>query len=242
MKKFFKLLLMNAAIVFCAVIAYSDGFLALRPGDPSIFRAGMSIITGIALGAWLIGGNYKLLQEPTKGVKALPESPEDADVEALLKQYSRSGIFGSLAKTTLGQFERIRASAARATDAVAKKFESGSMTFDRFTAVIRSAGDTAADNIRDIALRMQMFDEDDYKRLTSGRDNNIPADIKQQQLALYDKNTDYIRKSIATNEELILKMDTLTLELSDNSSRNENDADELADEITKLTQELKYYN
>ena len=241
MKRLLKILLLNLAIIVCAVVAYSDGFLALRPGDPSILKAGLSIITGLVLGAGLVGGNYALLKAPASSPSAA-QLPGDTDVEALLKKYSRSGVFGSLAKTTLGQLNRIRQSAQRTTEAIAQKFEAGSMTADRFTAVIEAAGETAAENIRDIALRMQMFDEDEYRRLISGKDENIPADIKQQQLALHQKNADYIRRSIATNEELILKMDTLTLEISDKSSRNENDADELADEITKLTQELKFYS
>ncbi len=239
MKKYLKLILLNLAIVVGAVVAYSDGLLGLRPGDPSILKAGLSILIGIALAAGLIYGNYRLLREPKKVEK--DELTNPAQVEALLRGFTGSSYFGNYARTSIDQLRRLAASAKRTAGAVNEKFQKGSISAERYQSVIEAAGATAIENIRNIAMRLQMFDDAEYRRLKNFRNDSIPDEIQQKQLELYDRNTEFIKNSIAVNENLILTMDTLTLEISDSSARNENDADELLGEITQLTKELKYY-
>ncbi|MBQ6019431.1 MAG: hypothetical protein IJL26_04545 [Clostridia bacterium] len=239
MKKIIKLILLNLSIAVGAVIAYSDGLLGLRPSDASILRAGFSIIIGLALAFALIYGNYKLLQEPKLIQRDALTNPEQ--VESLLKEFTNSSYFGNYARTAVDQLRRLAASTRRTVSVIREKFQSGTMSFDKYMSIIEAAGATAIDNIRNIALRMQMFDDAEYRRLKNYRSDAIPDEIQQKQIELYDRNTQFIKNSIAVNEELILKMDTLALEVSDSSARNENDADELLDEITRLTSELKYY-
>ncbi|MBQ6164706.1 MAG: hypothetical protein IJK23_09545 [Clostridia bacterium] len=239
MKRIIKLILLNLSIAAGAVIAYSDGLLGLRPSDPSILRAGFSIIIGLALTFALVYGNFKLLREPKMLEKEELTNPDQ--VEALLKEFTSSSYFGTYARTSIDQLRRLAASARRTAAVIKVKFQTGSMSFERYMSIIESAGATAIDNIRNVAMRMQMFDDAEYRRLKNYKSDTIPDEIQQKQLELYDRNTQFIKNSIAVNEELILKMDTLALEISDSSSRNENDADELLEEITKLTSELKYY-
>ncbi len=52
---------------------------------------------------------------------------------------------------------------------------------------------------------------------------------------------DYIKQSVAANEALILKLDTLALEISNGTGDAAAASDSLLTEITQLTQELKYY-
>ena len=47
MNKFIKIAVLNIAIVIAAVVGYSPGLLGLSPSDPSILKAGISIILGI---------------------------------------------------------------------------------------------------------------------------------------------------------------------------------------------------
>ena len=239
MKRIIKLILLNLSIAAGAVIAYSDGLLGLRPSDPSILRAGFSIIIGIALAFALIYGNYKLLQEPKIVEREALTNPDQ--VEALLKEFTGSSYFGNYARTAIDQLRRIAASARRTAAVIREKFQTGTISFDKYMSIIEAAGAAAIENIRNIAMRMQMFDDAEYRRLKNYHQDTIPDEIQQKQLELYDRNTQFIKNSIGVTEELILKMDTLALEVSDSSARNENDAEELLDEITKLTSELKYY-
>lgn len=239
MKKIIKLILLNLSIAVVAVIAYSDGLLGLRPSDPSILRAGFSIITGIGLLAALIFGNFALLRDKKPVEREELTDPEQ--VEAFLKDYTGSSYFGSYARTAIDQLRRLAASSRRTVAVIRQKFQEGSVSYSKYASIIEAAGATAIENIRNIALRFQMFDDAEYRRLKNFRSDTIPDEIQQKQLELYDRSTQFIKSSIAVNEELILKMDTLALEISDSSARNENDADELLEEITRLTGELKYY-
>ena len=239
MKKILKLLVLNIGIVICAVVTYSDGLLGLRPSDPSILKAGFSILIGIALAAGLVFGNLRLLREPKTVEREALETP--AQIEALLKSFTQSAYIGDLARTAVDQLRRLETSTRRTTAAIRTKFQRGSVSEQHYQGVIDAAEATAIENFRNMALRMQMFDDAEYRRLKNYRDDTIPDEIQREQLALYDKNMQFIRSSIAVNENLILKKDTLTLEISDSSARNENDADELLAEIGRLTTELKYY-
>ena len=239
MKNTWKLLLLNLALVATAIFCYSKGFLGLSPADPSILKAGMSILIGLGLGTGLVYGNYKLLKEPDKVTTEQLLNP--GQVEAALKENVSSRYFGELARTALNQYKRIEGSTSRALTAVRGRFPEGSMSENRYAAVIEAAGSTALENMKGIAVRMSIFDDDEYRRLQSYRHDNIPDDIQQQQLALYRKNTDYIRQSVAANEALILKLDTLSLEISSGTSDAGAGTDALLGEITQLTDELKYY-
>ena len=115
------------------------------------------------------------------------------------------------------------------------------MTESRYAAAIEAAGQTALENMKNIAMRMSMFNDDEYRRLQSYRRDNIPDDIQTQQLALYGQNLDYIKQSVAANEALILKLDTLALEISNAAGDGAAASDALLAEITQLTNELKYY-
>lgn len=239
MKTFLKLLLFNLSLVVIAVLTYSNGFLALRITDPSILRAGLSVLIGLGLAAGLVFGNYRLLKDPTGVTPAMLTDAKQ--VEAALKENTGSRYFGSLARTALEQFRRIGASTARALAAVHGKFQTGSMTESRYAAAIEAAGQTALENMKNIAMRMSMFNDDEYRRLQSYRRDNIPDDIQTQQLALYGQNLDYIKQSVAANEALILKLDTLALEISNAAGDGAAASDALLAEITQLTNELKYY-
>ena len=240
MRWYIKMILLNLAIIAGAILFYSEGFLGLRPWDASILKAGFSILCGLGLGTALVGGNYKLIKSAgqTPPVPLL-ESPEQA--ENVIKKYFHSDYVGNLARTAIAQQRRLHTSADRAKQAVDEKLQAGSMSAERYNAVIDAAMTTAGENLRSIAKRLSMFDDAEYKRLRSNGDVNIPEDIRAKQLELYNRNLDFIRQSIALNEKMILQMDTLTMEISDSFSRHEDDADALLDEISKLTDELRYY-
>lgn len=234
-----KLILLNTLIVAGAVVTYSPGLLALYPTNPSILLAGTSILLGLGFGAGLIGGNYMLLKGPEKveHVKQLT-SPQ---IESILREYYHSTYFGTLARTTVDQLHRIETSTERAVAAVKNRFDEGSMSANRYLTIVEAAGATAMDNVKTAAMRIQMFDDNEFKRLKNYKNDNIPDDIQEQQLALYEKNIAQVKGIIAANEKLILKMDTLTLEISDVTADTEEQSDALLQEITELTEELQYY-
>ncbi|MBQ7637828.1 MAG: hypothetical protein IJS90_02890 [Clostridia bacterium] len=240
MKRKLKLVLLNAFIIVAAVVGYSGSLLGLRPWDPSILKAGFSILLGLGLASGLVFGNYKLLQDPSPIKPAKLESA--SQIESTLKSFTESKYFGDLAKTGVEQYSRLRQSAERARQAVEMKFQKGSMSAFRYTGAVNAAENAAVENMKTMALRMSVFSDAEYARLLNYKNDDIPDDIQEQQLALYDKSLSFIRRSIAVSETLILKLDTLAFEMSDAAAQSDEETGALLDEITALTNELKFYN
>ena len=116
------------------------------------------------------------------------------------------------------------------------------MSAFRYTGAVNAAENAAVENMKTMALRMSVFSDAEYARLLNYKNDDIPDDIQEQQLALYDKSLSFIRRSIAVSETLILKLDTLAFEMSDAAAQSDEETGALLDEITALTNELKFYN
>lgn len=235
LNKLVKIAGLNLIIIVAAVVTYSPGLLALYPNDPSVFRAGMSILIGIFLAVVFLYGNSRLLSDP--------KMPTNVDINdfsqatKILDMYKNGSYFGKTAQTVLDQIERLTRSMSRLQGEIDRRFDKNSMSNDKYSAIVNEANLCLTDNLISAAQRMQFFDEGEYKRLLNCEKDSIPDDIQHQQLNLYKTNEDIIKNVVTENEKLILQLDTLAVELS---SRGE-DNDELLAEIQKLTQEVKYY-
>lgn len=240
MKRNIKLFLLNFIIVVVAIVCYSPGFINLRLSDESIFRAGMSIMVALGLIFALTYGNYQLLKEKTIPKISKTDVLNIEQAEGLLKSYFGGRYMGETAKAADEQLHRMLKSFKRAEDLINERFDKGSLSWEKYNSAVEVAQSTALQNIVTMANRMQMFDENEYRRLSKYKDDLIPDDVQEQQLALYNKNMENIRNGIALNEKLLLKMDTLSLELSDIKGEYK-PGDALLEEIERLTNEVKLY-
>ncbi len=241
MNKYIKLVLFNAIIAATAVICYSPGLINLRLSDESIFRAGMSIIMALILISVFFYGNYQMLSKKEQKFITRENISDIDKAEALLRTYFGGKYFGKTAKAADEQLQRMLKSFKRTKIMIDEKFDEGSLSWNKYSSIVDAAQQSALDNIIAMANRIQMFDETEYRRLSSYKDDMIPDDVQEKQLELYDKNMDNIRNAIAVNEKLLLKMDTLSMELSDVGEKKGNESDELLKEIEQLTEEVKYY-
>lgn len=242
MKNYLKLILANLCIAIMAVILYSPGLVCLRITDYSIFRAGMSIIAALALIIVFFLTNINLLKGPSQK----PILPEDIlDLESakdILKNCGSSKYLKSMAATASEQIERISNCRLRLSGILEQRFTKGTMSWDKFNNVVISAESSAIKNVAAMASRMQLFDEKEYTKLQHYREDNIPDDIQKQQLLLYEKNFEDIREIIALNEKILLKLNTLTMEVSSSSNDKNTELNvDLLKEIEKLIDETKYY-
>lgn len=229
------ILILNSIIIVIAVVTYSPGLLGWYPNDPSVFKAGMSILTGIFLLALFIYGNKRLLSNEKPVIT--DDMRDLSQVRRILNAYRGGDRFGSMAQTVLDQLDRLDRSMHRLQGEIDRRFEKNSMSNDKYSAIVNEANLCLTDNLINTARKIQFFDEDEYKRLADHTNDNIPDDIQQKQLELYRQNEDAIQNVITTNEKLILQLDTLAVELG---NPGEND-DSLLEEIKQLTQEVKYY-
>ena len=214
--------------------------MGLRPTDASILRAGMSIFMGIAGAFAFFYGNYTLLSEPEHYRFTQSDLVDLSHARAVLSSYHGGKYFGKLADTTSDQLLRLERTMERAKTAVGSKFDNGSMSYDRYASTIRAAEEAALGNVVAMASRMQIFDEKDYARLRNYRNDDIPDSIQEKQIALYNENMKQLEEAVAANEELILALDSMSLELA--KPGEEKTTDPLLEEIHRLTQQVKMYS
>ena len=234
-KRIVKIIILNSIIIVCAVVTYSPGLLGWYPNDPSVFKAGMSILIALFLGALFLYGNSRILSDEkpvlTNDVRDLTQ------VKKILAAYRGGDRFGSMAQTVLDQLDRLDRSMTRLQGEIDRRFDKNTLSNDKYSAVINEANLSLVDNLISATRKIQFFDEGEYKRLQSHQNDNIPDEIQLKQLELYKQNEDAIQNVINTNEKLILQLDTLAVELNS----PENGGEDLLEEIKKLTQEVKYY-
>ncbi len=242
MKKYLKLIAANLCIAAAAVILYSPGLVNLRLWDHSIFRAGMSIIAAFLLIIIFFLINILLLKEPeTKPVK-LEDVPDLEKAKNILRDHYGGRYFGTMAKTASEQIDRIIKCRQRLSGILEQKFTKGTLSWDKFNSAVAAAEFSALHNVVAMANRMRLFDEKEYARLQHYRTDDIPDDIQEEQLRLYQKNFDDIHSTIALNEKILLKLDALAMEVSSSSFADDADQNnELIREIEKLIDETKYY-
>ncbi len=221
-----------------AIVCFSRGLLDFF-GSGSITQIiiGIGVIIILIVGFVLMSIWY--LHEPKQGMMDEKAHYSDNDLNAVLNQYVKGKHFGPIARTVMDQMNRLNNSCARCKDSIAKKFAQGSMTYNKYYSIVDIADKTANQNVVAMANRMRFFDEDEYTRLENYRNDNIPDDIQERQIALYKENQAKIEEAIAVNENLILKIDTLSMELANSAS--EESMDTMLTEIEELTKQVKYY-
>ena len=107
-KKYLKMIILNLAIVLSAVFCYSEGFLALRPWDASILRAGMSIFVAIADVFAFFYGNHALLKPAERSFYTSDAIPDLGKAKEILSAFHGMKYFGKLSDTSAGGLCGIR--------------------------------------------------------------------------------------------------------------------------------------
>jgi len=242
LKKYLTLITANLTIAVIAVVLYSPGLVNLRLSDYSIFRAGMSIIAALLLILAFFLVNIRLLKEPDRRPVTLEDVRDLDKAKDILRSHCEGRYFGSLARTAAGQLDRIFQCRQRLSGILEQKFTRGTMSFQKFDSVAAAAESSAIKNVVAMANRMRLFDEKEYARLQHYREDDIPDDIQEEQLRLYQKNFDNVRSTIALNEKILLKLDALAMEISSSASSDDADLNNgLIEEIEHLIEETRYY-
>lgn len=181
------------------------------------------------------------LREPKQVMMDENENHSYSELQNVLSSYTNGKYFGKIAKTVMEQLERLNTSCERTKEAINKRFDRSSLSYEKYYSIVDVAEKTANQNVVAMTNRMKFFDEEEYARLENYRNDNIPDDIQEKQIALYKENQAKIEGAIAVNENLILKMDTLSMELAKISNSSEADMETMLGEIEELTKEVKYY-
>lgn len=224
-----------------AVVCFSRGLLDLWNTNGNAIKILIPIGILIVLIAGYILVSIWYLREPKQVMMDENESHSYSELQNVLRNYTNGKYFGKIAKTVMEQLERLNTSCERTKEAITKRFDKASLSYEKYYSIVDVAEKTANQNVVAMTNRMKFFDEEEYARLENYRNDNIPDDIQEKQIALYKENQAKIEGAIAVNENLILKMDTLSMELAKISNSSEADMEAMLGEIEELTKEVKYY-
>jgi len=236
------LLIFGIVEAIVAVVCFSRGLINLfdteRASLPRI-SVGIGVIVILIVGYVLMSIWY--LREPKIGMMDEKADHTYDELYNVLGEYTKGKYFGPIARTVMDQIQRLNNSCVRTKDAILKKFDKSSMSYEKYYSVVDLAEKTANQNIVAMTNRMKFFDENEYARLENYRNDNIPDDIQEKQIALYKENQAKLEQAIAVNENMILKLDTLSMELSKITDASDNTMNLTLDEIEELTKQVKFY-
>ena len=235
------LLIFGLVEAIIAVVCFSRGILNLWNTNGNAIKILIPIGILIALIAGYILMSIWYLREPKQVMMDENENHSYSELQNVLSSYTNGKYFGKIARTVMEQLERLNTSCERTKEAINKRFDKSSLSYEKYYSIVDVAEKTANQNVVAMTNRMKFFDEEEYARLENYRNDNIPDDIQEKQIALYKENQAKIEGAIAVNENLILKMDTLSMELAKISNSSESDMEAMLGEIEELTKEVKYY-
>ena len=242
MNKYTKFLLGNGAFAAVAVCLYSPGLIGLSPFSPNAAAAAASVAIGAAAVPAFIWMNKSLLAE--KEIKLLGVNEDQAVQKAkeLMETYGMCRILGGIAKSAISQMERMENAQANFERLTARRFEAGTLSYQKFMAVMHSAQAALEKGYVRMANKMIIFDEAEYRRLTSDayKKDDIPDQIQEEKRKLYDTNLEDLRGILESHERILLGIDHLMMEMSEVDC-SDHEIDHAAQEIDTLLKQLEYY-
>lgn len=241
-RKYIKLIIIDGLFAAGMVCLYSPGIIGLSPLSQSTLKAALSIAIGVVAIPMFIYVNKVMLSEKQLSLLDKDEGNRKDKIVTVLNSCRQSKVLGSIVRSTELQMQRVENSALNFDRFVSHRFEKGSLSYQKFITVMESASKAMFDGYVQIANKMVMFDEAEYERLSGDEYlyDDIPDDIQKQKYALYNENLESARRILEKNEIILLGLDKLMTEISNNDDSDE-DMNTTAREIDTLINQLEYY-
>ncbi|MGQ8875401.1 hypothetical protein [Paenibacillus sp. TSA_86.1] len=236
--QFFGLIL---GIVAVNVLAFSPGFAGMGFGE-SAFQTALSVTVLFGSVLALFYGSYNLLfKQPVVLPVRQIETHEDY-VEAL-SFYRRIKILEEDITLGLSQLNRMKKKKETLMNVLHQRFDPGELSFKKFAMVTEEVEKLLYLNIRSILNRLNVFDEADYASMLKAKSSTIPQKLFQEKTKVYNDYLTYVKDSLHTNEEILLKLDQLLLEISRLDSVEAGDIERMPcmQEIDELIKHTKLY-
>ena len=235
-----KLILGNAGFAAGFVLLYSPGLLGLRPSDPSIIKAALSITMGVLTPLGVVGYNYSLLGKKAEHRYIGENTYSAQSIREELQQYLGTKLFGQVASSSMDQLAKCESLQKEIEEILQRKFNKGSLTYQKFAAISESAKAAIFSNMAGMLNRMRVIDDAEYSKLLNYKNDDIPDDIQIQRLELYNKNIEAVKEQRNQNEKLLFKLDELMLELAASEITDTSQVKAYA-EIDTLIKQIQYY-
>lgn len=252
-KQIIKLICLNLGIALLNVILFSRGLVGLTLGGDALVTA--FAVTEIVMSVIAFGyGNYTLLfKEPEVRLLKGGELNEIKDYVEALEERRDKKVFETEINTAVDQVYRLQDKDKALDSILLQYFTPQEMTYVRFQGVIESVQSLFYTNIKKMINRMIIFDDKDYNRtlekvnkmknLPTVVDPYSPSSHASTQMQIYNEHISYVKGLVMDNEEILIKMDSLLLEISKLDDIRGQGIENMAAirEINELIDQTKFY-
>ncbi|WP_219837292.1 hypothetical protein [Paenibacillus sp. R14(2021)] len=238
---FIKLLGLLLGVAAVNVLVLSPGFIGLEIGG-SAFSAACGITLFLASALALLYGSYALLFKPPLALPVKEIRTHEDYIEAL-SRYKRMKALEHEITLALEQLDRLHKKKDTLLNVLQQRFDPAELSYKKFASTILEVEKLFYLNVRSILNRLSVFDESEFKRLQGRQAASLPKDLLQEKTAMYNEYLTFVKNSLGTNEEILLKLDKLLLEISRLDSFEPGDIENMPcmQEIDALIQQTKLY-
>ncbi len=244
-----KLICLNLGIALLNVILFSKGLVGLSFAGGAL-QAALSVTAVVMSLVAFSWGNYTLLfsekKEPLVLLLKGSELTKPADYVDSLAEKRGKGVFDEEINTAIEQIGRME-DKDRALDSILEQFFTPQeMTFTRFQNAINSVQAIFFNNVKKMINRMVIFDYKDYSKILEKIKESGYSTVSRSvdtQLSIYNEHINYVRGLVSMNEDILIKMDSLLLEISKLDDLDEQGLENMAavQEINALIEQTKFY-
>lgn len=245
-KQIIKLICLNLGIVLLNIILFSAGFVGLNFSGAAVTTAlGVTVIV-MSLLAFFYGNYTILFKQPSIQLFKSTELVESKDYIGALEERREKRVFDSEISNAIDQVYRLQDKDKALDSILSQYFSPQEMTYTKFQSVIDSVQALFYNNLKKMINRMIIFDYKDYTKLMNKLGNASVAGTSKSastQLKIYNEHIEYVKGLVEMNESILVKLDSLLLEISKLDDIDEAGLEELAaiQEINDLISQTKYY-
>jgi len=242
-EKILKIVGLNVGIALLNIILFSPGLLGIQMGGASVFATALGATVILMSGVVFVSGNYKLLIQKEKIIQTSGIKTATDCIDALEQNYGKR-TFSKDITHLIEQIERFQKKKETIRDILLQKFSSEEMSYSKFQGVIMDTETLFFMNIKSILNKLNAFDEEDYNRIKSEHEQlKFSKAFIQTKMSLYNEYISFVKDSIETNEQILLKLDRLLLEISRLNSLEDGEIDSMSAmiEIEELINKTKFY-
>lgn len=237
-KKLLKLIGFNVGFVAANILLFSNWFLGIKLlSFWGIVLGIISIVTFFKTNNRILNGKKK---EDIKKEENALETTEDFRKELMVCMTKRE--FREEATRAVKQMERLEKKVQMLEEILTQHFSRGSLTYEKFNSTVVGVEKLFFDNLKKMITKIRIFDQDEYNNMA--RENrNLSTHAVQKRNAIYKEYIDYAVLIIDKNEQLLIKLDDLTLEISKLADVEEANIEDLmvVQEINDLIDQTKLY-
>jgi hypothetical protein len=239
--KFIKLLGLILGVSVLNILVLSPGFLGVEIGKNALATAfGVTLLLASML--FLFYGSYVLLFKPPAVIPIKQIQTHEDYVEALIR-YRRVKALEDDITLALEQLDRMRKKQETLLNVLIQRFELNELSYKKFASVTQEVEKLFYLNVRSVLNRLNVFDESEFESVKSQKSSRFSRELLQEKTKMYNEHLSFVKNSLGTNEEILLKLDKLLLEISRLDSFELGDIENMPcmQEIDSLIKQTKYY-